>query len=871
MAGPAWGETLLQTKFAVPTGRSVTVVRERLLELLDAGARRPLTLVSAPAGAGKTALVSGWVASGRAPGPVAWLSLDGGDADRGRFWHAVLEALARSGAGSLESPAALVNAYAQREDRVILVLDDFHEVADVVYDDIERLLRHPAPGLAVVILTRSDLAIGLDRLRVDGGLTEIRAADLAFTREEAGALAGELQLGLSADDVATLWRRTEGWAAGLRLASLSLSTNPEPTHFVERFAGTDVTMGDYLRNEVLARQPPELREFLLRTSIVDELNGDLADELTGGSDGTRSLTRLQRGGALLWRVDDASGWHRYHPLFAELLRAELRSELADETDELHRRAAAWLAADGDDAPALRHAAAGGAWELAAELTCERWLALLMRGELSALDPVLAGMPIERVDGDPELAVAFGTALLEGGDRALAERYLRRAQDGEPEVPTARRSRFAAALAAGMLCAARMRGDAEAARTAAHALMDRRDALRGAGAAEVRSFALGNLGMVELWTGDLAAAERDLERAHAAALEADRDWLVLVTAAHLAVLAMFRSEHARAARRADEARAVAERRGWTASWPAGAAFGVAAGLSMQGGRLKEAGALLDRAEDAMNDTREPPLRAVHAFTRALLLADLGECADALDILRAGIDELGTWPLLSPMSEMMAGLEALLRGATGERDAAREAVERAESEGSSLPIATAVARLRLVDGDPEGARAAVAPYLGDSRGQLLYFRAAAWLLDARALDALSEHDAAARSLERTLDLADAAGLDRLMLEHGSAMRPLLQRQLRAGTAHAAFVSQAIARIDQRDCAARIVPMLQDSPLSERQRAILGYLPTMMSNREIAAELSVSVNTVKTHLKAIYRKLDVPGRREAVVRARELGLMS
>jgi LuxR family transcriptional regulator, maltose regulon positive regulatory protein len=871
MGEPVRDDTLLQTKFAVPTGPSVTVARKRLLELLDAGARRPLTLVAAPAGAGKTALVSAWVASGRAPGPVAWLSLDPGDADRDRFWHAVFEALARSGAGPLESLTDLVNAYAQREDRLVLVLDDFHEVADVVAEDVERLLRHPAPGLAVVILTRSDLAIGLDRLRVDGALAEIRAADLAFTREEALALARELRLGLSADDVTSLWTRTEGWAAGLRLAAMSLQDHAEPANFIGHFAGTDVTVGDYLRNEVLARQPADLRAFMLRTSIVDELNGDLADVLTGGSDGGRSLARLERGGALVWPAGDGRGWHRYHPLFLDLLRAELRSEHGDEIVELHRRATAWLTVNGQDAPALRHAVASGAWELAAGLTRERWLALLMRGEASALDPVLAAMPAERVETDPELGVAFGAALLERGDRALAERYLHRAQDRQQDVPTARRSRFAAVTAAAQLCAARLRGDPEAARIAARALVAQRDALADAGAAELRSFALGNVGAVELWTGDLAAAERDLERAHAAALEADRDWLVLVAAAHLAVLAMFRSEHARAARRVEEARAIAERRGWTGAWPAGAAFGVGAGLSMQRGRLKDAGALLARVEDAMNDTRDPPLRAVHAFNRALLLADLGECADALDVLRAGIDELGAWPLLAPMSAMMTGLEALLRGATGERDAAREAVERAESEGGSLPLATTAARLRLLDGDPEGARAVLAPYLEDGRGQLLYFRATAWLLDARALDALAKPDAAARSLERALDLADPAGLERLIVEHGSAVRPLLRRQLRTGTVHSAFVSRAITRIDQRSSAGRLVPMLPASPLSEREQAILGYLPTMMPNREIAAELSVSVNTVKTHLKAIYRKLDVPGRREAVVRARELGLMS
>ncbi|MEN3284823.1 MAG: LuxR family transcriptional regulator, maltose regulon positive regulatory protein [Solirubrobacteraceae bacterium] len=882
MPGPARSETLLQTKFAVPVGPAATVVRARLFDRLGAGAQHPLTLLAAPAGTGKTSLVSGWIAEGGAPGPVAWLSLDSEDADRHRFWHAVVEALVRSGAraaGSLKAPGrgsadvalpALADAFGEPEDRVVLVLDDFHEVAAVVHDDVERLLRFPPPGLAIVILTRSEPAIGLDRLRLDEGLTEIRAFDLAFTYDETSALVRELGLGLSADDVTMLWTRTEGWAAGLRLAALSLKANADPTRFIEHFAGTDATVRDYLVSEILARQPAELREFLLRTSIVDLLSGELANALTGGSDGHRNIARLERGGALISDVGDGDVWHRYHPLFADLLRTELRFELGQEADGLHRRAAAWLAAHGDDAPALQHAAAAGAWDLAAELAAASWLRLLVRGEMSALAPVLDGMPGNRVDADPELALAFAGALLENGDYASAEPYLRRADHGEAQVPTSRRAHFAAARDVAHLCAARVRGEPDVARAAAHALMDRAHVVEGAGA-ELRSLALGNLGIIELWTGDLVAAAHDLERAHAAAVDADCDWLVLVAAAHLAVLAMFRSEHPRAARRADEARAVAERRGWTAARPAALAFGVAAGLSMQRGRLAEAGALLDRAEEALRGTREQPLWAVHAFNRALLLADSGECAEGLDVLRAGRAELGSWPLLAPMAEMIAGLEGLLQRAIGEREAAHETLERAQGEDSSLTIATAVARLRLVEGDPAAARTALAPFLEDGSGQMLYFRAAAWLLEARALDALAEPDAAARSLERALDLADAAGLERLIVEYGSAVRPLLHRQLRTGTAHAAFVSDALTRIDQREADGRLVPLLPGSPLSERQQAILGYLPTMMSNQEIAEELSISVNTVKTHLKAIYRKLDAPGRREAVLRARDLGLMS
>jgi LuxR family maltose regulon positive regulatory protein len=892
MPDPVASDGLLATKLSVPRGPKGAVVRHRLLDRLDAGVQGPVTLVAAPAGAGKSAMLSSWIAEGRPPGPVAWLSLDTDDADRRRFWRGVLAALAEATgddavAALAVSPrepmsvglltTALADALEGSQEPVVLVLDDFHEVADAVHEDLERLVRFPPPALRLVIVTRADPPIGLGRLRLDGHLTEIRASELNFSLDEAGALFGATGTALAPEDLAALWRRTEGWAAALRLAAVSLQHHPDPGAFIEHFAGTDATISDYLVSEVLSRQPPDLRDFLLRTSVVEALSGELADALTGRTDGQVMLSWLEQGGVLTTPLDERGTWHRYHPLFAELLRAELRAQLPDEVAPLHGRAATWLAAHGDNAAALRHAAAGGAWDLAADLTTTRWFPMLINGEMGTLRPILETMPGRLVEASPELALAFGGALLARGDHAGAQPYLRRAEEDEALVPPQRRASFAASRAAMALYAGRLRGDPKAALWAARELRAEAGVLdSGDLSSGVRSFVLGQLGIVELWTGDLESATAHLDRAYANALDAGNDWTALAATAHLAVARAFRGELQRALRHAEHAVTLAVRRGWGRSELAGAAYCVQAAVAIQRGQREEAEALVRRASEALHETRERPLRAVHALNRALLLSDAGEPEAALSILQVARDEVGDWPLLAPLEDQLLAREALLRAAVGERQLGRALLERAEREGAtSIPVANALARLRLLEGDPDAARALLAPHLGASDAPAdatpVSARAEAWLLDALALDALTEPDDAATSLERSLDLAEPAGLSRLLVEHGNRVRPLLHRHARHGTAHPAIVSAALETIEQRGSdGSRAVAVLLAEPLSEREQAILRYLPTMMSNHEIAGELFVSVNTVKTHLKAIYRKLDASGRREAVQRGRELGLM-
>ncbi|HEV8151373.1 MAG TPA: hypothetical protein VGP78_00505, partial [Solirubrobacteraceae bacterium] len=305
MSTPATSEAFLVTKLVVPRPPPGLVVRPRLLGLLDRGALGPLTLVSAPAGWGKTALVSTWLAGGSAPGDPAWLSLGREDRDRRAFWGGVLRALGLPPAAEPDGVVAqIVAALAGRKEPVTLVLDDFHEITDpVAAAEVQTLVEHAPAALRLVVCSRMDPPLRLQRLRVSGQLTEVRARELAFTVGETGELGRALGLRVAGRDLELLCHRTEGWAAGLRLAALSLAEHPDPHVFVERFAGDDRAVSDYLLSEVLSRQPPETLAFLLRTCVVEQVSGDLADALVGASGGAAVLTTLMRRDGLVGALD----------------------------------------------------------------------------------------------------------------------------------------------------------------------------------------------------------------------------------------------------------------------------------------------------------------------------------------------------------------------------------------------------------------------------------------------------------------------------------------------------------------------------------------------------------------------------------------
>ena len=449
---------LLESKLRVPARRPDAVARPRLAERLGAAARLPLTLVSAPAGFGKTTLLTEWLAGVPAgTADVAWLSLDHRDNDPALFWTYVVTAVQRAagvGAGALQlltssppSPdaalAALLNELDDLPRDLLLVLDDYHLVeASQIHEGTAFLLEHLPPRLHLVLAGRADPPLPLARLRARGQLAEVRVSDLRFTPEESTAyLNGPMGLRLGEGDVAALNGRAEGWIAALQLAALSMHGRDDAGAFIAGFAGDDRYVVDYLAEEVLSRQPDGVREFLLRTSVLERLTGPLCDAVTGREGGRATLVALERANLFLVPLDDRRRWYRYHHLFADVLRAHLLDEHAGEVPELHRRAAAWFEAEGDTAQAIGHALAGGDPERAADLM-EGALQAMRRARREAeLTGWMRSLPDAVVRARPVLAVAFVGALAQvsefgtvGERLADVERSLRPDGGAWPEQP-----------------------------------------------------------------------------------------------------------------------------------------------------------------------------------------------------------------------------------------------------------------------------------------------------------------------------------------------------------------------------------------------------------------------------------------------------
>jgi LuxR family transcriptional regulator, maltose regulon positive regulatory protein len=832
-------------------------------------------LISAPAGSGKTVLLRGWMASAADAETIAHVRLASEHADRRALWLEVLATLARArpelagvavparGAGSL---APLRDALSGLDDPVRLVLDDFHAVgAGPVAADLEWLLQHSEESLRLIVATRSDPPLRLQRLRMAGRLTEIRAADLAFTRSEASELLAPLEL--PADHVEALWERAEGWAAALRLAGLSLQGHPDPTTFIESFAGDDRAVTDYLMSEVVSGYEEETLRFLLRTSIVDRLNGELAEALAGASAGAHLLRELERAEGFVEALDSSGRWFRYHPLFAEVLRAELRHRLPDEVPGLHREASRWFARHGAPLEAVRHAVAARDWRLAAEVIGDQWLVCVVHGSGARLRELAAQIPADAVQGDAELALAMAGLLLDAGEIEAADEFLLRAYELADKLADERRRRFAVTSTATALYRARLEGDvAEALSAARLVLQERWDR---SVAVEVRALTLANVGIAEFWADDSERALEHLQVAAGLALEFGSDFVLLIAESYLAAVDARQGRLADAHSRARTAIQLAERRGWADVPHLAIAYVTLATVHLWWNELDEAERAGDLARDSLGRSPEPLLAPVVAQIRAHVQALRGDPVRALDLLRSG-EPGGQLPEWLRVSAKM--IEADLWMSLGEPARARKALAALASAPLS-DAAVGQARLELALGEPDAAIRTIADFLADDRETLMpVTRTEAWALDAIARDAIHDEAGALRALERALDLAEPRGYSNAIVRHGAPVRSLLRRRIAKGTAHRAFAGELLSVLEQEPATrGGNVDALLLEPLSERELTVLRYLPTMMSNAEIAAEMFVSVNTVKTHLKHIYRKLDVSERRDAVRRGRELRLLS
>ncbi len=858
----------------VPGSAAPLVQRPRLVDLVEQGTENQLTLISAPAGSGKTVLLRAWMAETAQRDAIAHVTLAGEHADRRTFW---LDVLAEAGrvrpqlsevpvpVGGMGSLAPLKRALEELHEPLVLVLDDLHKVgADEVPSDLEWLLQNVPDGLRLVVASRRDPPLRLQRLRVGGQMTEIRTAELAFTPSEASEFLAPLAL--PPVDVDTLRARTEGWAAGLRLAELSLRNHSDPSAFVESFAGTDRAVSDYLISEVVSGYDEDTLRFLLRTSIVDRLNGELAGALAGVPAGENSLRELERVDGFVDALDSNGTWFRYYPLFAEVLRAELRHRLPDELPALHSSASDWFARHGQPVEATRHAVAASDWQLAAEIVGAQWLVCVVHGSGAVLRELVSEIPSEVVNGDAELALAMAGLLLEAGEIEDADELLVRAYELADELSTERRRRFAVTSTATTLYRARLDGDVAEALSAARLALHER--WHSSVAVEVRALTLANLGIAEFWADDFDEALEHLQAAAGLALEFDNDFVLFIAKSYLAAIDARQGRLVDAQSRARAAIQLADQGGWTLVPHTAIAHATLAMVHLWWNELDEAERAADRARDVLGRSREPLIAPVVAQVRARIQGLRGDPVTALELLRGGetVDTLPSWLRVSASM-----IEAELWMALGEPGRARTAltaVSTSELSDHAIPLA----RLELALGEPDAALRAVAGFLADEREALMPIsRTEAWAIDAIARDAIHDEPSALRAIERALDLAEPRGYRNAILRHGAPVRSLLRRRIASGTAHRAFADDLLLVLEQEPTERRSNGDLLLEPLSERELAVLRFLPTMMSNAEIATEMFVSVNTVKTHLKHIYRKLDVSERRDAVRRGRELRLLS
>ncbi|MGC9668413.1 LuxR C-terminal-related transcriptional regulator [Planosporangium sp. 12N6] len=884
---------LLTSKLAVPVLPDGLVTRRRLVEALDVGVRGPLTVLAAPAGWGKTALLNAWVRAGGPVQPVTWLTMEAED-EGDRFWSYLHFALTSSGVTkgedqqSVPAPgfvahnvylAELANALARLPGPVVVVLDDFHQVSDrSVPAGLEFLLRHSAGRLRLVVATRVDPGLPLHRWRLSGELTELGARELAFTVGETAELLARHGVELPEGHLAALHEHTEGWPAGLRLAALAMRDHPDPPRFVDQFSGEQPDIAEYLTGEVLADQPPEVRYALLATSVLERVCGGLMDALTGRGDGAPILAELERRNAFTVAVPGQYPWYRYHRLFGELLRAELGRRMPGDVPRLHRAAASWYAAHGLPADALRHAFAARDWRYATALLVEHWPVLALCRSNGALRTLVPDPPPDdTARTDPELALAYAADRLDLGDLDGADGYLRLADAHRERLAAGRRDRFTLIATAFALARAQLVGDTAtilslAARLLASAPPAEPAAEPSREQASVATIAYTARGSAHLNDGDLAAAAEALDAGLAAAETAGLSCARLLCAGTLALLRALRGELRAADSAARAALALPPCTGRCRLTGSAYAYLALALVRYEWDRLDDAERYLDLASAAAAHGGEPILTTVTATTRAGVLRTRGELAAGYEVLAAARRDLGADPSRY-LREWLTTAEADLRSQYGDTDTAREVLAPLldDRRRPSPAVAVALARTYLRDDDPATAARVLPAWAEDHRdGPPLPVRLEGGLLAAVTSRLVGDDHRASVLLERVLQLAEPEGFRRLLTQGGPRLRELLVDQLDSGTAYWSTISEALKATAVPPTEGTLPAASLVEPLSEREMTVLRYLQGALSNHEIASDLSLSVNTVKTHVRSIYRKLHAAHRREAVLKARQLRLL-
>jgi LuxR family maltose regulon positive regulatory protein len=884
--GPPAEDPVLMSKITIPGVPHWIVSRPRIDKLIADGAQGPLTMVTGPPGAGKTMAITSWAAARDDPGILAWIALDEYDNRPRVFWSYVLAALTlagiavpriwpAAGRGTAVSHAFLLrlsSALALQGQPVVLVVEDFHLLTDAdILDSLGYVLRNAAPGLRLVISSRIQPPLPLHRYRLNGDLTEVRAEDLAFSVAESGSLLAQLGIRLSGESLECLTGRTEGWAAGIRLAAISLDGHPDPDQFVKELGAEDSAVTGYLVEEVLNAQPAARREFLLRTSILDRVNVDIAGALSDDGQAADLLPSLAAANAFIRPL--GHGWYQYHSLFADILRLKLRREFPGQLPELHRQAAGWYRRNGYLADAVRHAGAAADWPLAARIVLDDLAIgqlLEPRGEHSLADE-FSQMPANQEGAPPQLRLVAAAIELASGTDAAAATSLRAAESMLEQLPALDEipARLAAALIRMALC--RRSGElnsAAAASARAEALLAEIPESLLARRPSVRAQLLLGRGIAEFWTGDLEKAAAAF--AVGAAVAPDSSPERQDCLGHLALAEALRGRLSRALQLAAEAAGPDDQaeEGRAGRTPAAASVALAF-AHLERNELRAAHDGLMRADASLRMCPDKLMCAVANLVAARSRLARGHAEEALEQLSRA---RRAWSLPRWLELRLTLLESRASAAAGDIGAAVDAARRAEAH-SAPEASAALAYAWLEAGDRQAAGAALAGALAGGPDQPEQAGLDGSLLEARFCYGGHDGVRGRRSLMRALQLGKPEqirlpfALERVWLRPVLRRDPDLARSFRQLLEPDALSSGSPAAMPS--VTGRAAPLVVDR-LSEREREVLQRLSGMLSTAEIASEMYISVNTVKTHLKSIYRKLSADHRGEAVRRARQLNLI-
>lgn len=878
---------VLTTKLYIPPPRPKAVRRPRLIERLNEGLHRKLTLISAPAGFGKTTLISEWVAA--CERSVAWLSLDEGDNDPTRFLIYLVAALQTIappiGAGMLgvlQAPqppptesilTTLLNELSTLPDNFVLVLDDYHVMdAKPIDHALTFLLEHLPPQMHLVIATREDPQLPLARLRAGGQLTELRVTDLRFTSSEVGGFLNQvMELNLAAEDIAALERRTEGWIVGLQLAAISMQGHQDTASFIKSFTGSHHFVMDYLIEEVLQQQPQSVQAFLLRTSILDRLCGSLCDAvLHGDTDGQRTpaasgqatLEYLEHANLFIVPLDNERRWYRYHPLFADLLRQRLHQSAATSTgdaesyvNELHIRASGWYEDNGLELEAFHHAAAANDVERAERLMEGKGMPLHFRGAVAPVLNWLASLPTTILNARPSLWVMYASALSMVGQLTGVEEKLQAAevalQSAEPDDKTRNLIGHIAAIRA-LLAATQNQVETIIAQSQRALEYLHPDNL------PVRTATIWKLGIAYQLQGDRAAASQAYTEAMAISQASGNNAIYIATATGLGNVQEAENQLHLAAR---TYKRVLQMFG---DPPLPIACEAHLGLARIFYEWNDLDAAEEHARQSIQLARQiennDRVVACEVFLARLKLAQ-GDVIGATAILAQADQFARQHNFVHRVPEIVTA-QALTLLRQGNLAAADHLAQT-----DDLPISHA--RVLLAHGDTSAALAALEPVLRQ-------VEAKGWKDERLKVMVLlvivhhsgGEKDKAVQLLGAAVALAEPGGFIRLFVDEGLAMKHLLQDVFSCGIApdYTRRLLQAFsyARVGQ---ASQSTPV---NPLSERELEVLQRIAEGLTNQEIADRLYLSLYTVKVHARNIYGKLGVNNRTLAVARARDLGIL-